>query len=87
MRYKMYSVKDELTGKFMSPMFTEETKDTKMSDSLAIREFRSHMNNIQLWKDNPNDYSLYIVGIFDDETGAEATVLEKVISGRSLING
>lgn len=84
MRYKMYSVKDEMTGKFMSPMFTE---DTDLSDSLATREFKSHMNNIQLWKDNANDYSLYLVGIFDDETGAESCALEKVISGRSLING
>lgn len=84
MRYKMYSVKDEMTGKFMSPMFTE---DTDLSDSLATREFKSHMNNIQLWKDNANDYSLYLVGIFDDETGAESCVIKKVISGRSLING
>ena len=83
MRYKMYSVKDEMTGKFMSPMFTEEGE---MSDSLATREFRSHMNTIQLWKNNPNDYSLYFVGIFDDETGAESVPLEKIISGRSLIN-
>ena len=53
MRYIMYSVKDEMTGKFMSPMFTE---DTDLSDSLATREFKSHINNIQLWKDNPTDY-------------------------------
>lgn len=83
MRYKMYSVKDEMTGKFMSPMFTE---DNNLSESLAIREFKSNINNIQLWKDNPNDYSLYLVGIFDDEAGAESCALEKVISGRSLLN-
>lgn len=82
MRYLMYSVKDEMTGKFMSPMFTE---DNELSDSLAIREFGSNLNNIRLWKDNANDYSLYKVGIFDDESGAESIALEKVASGRSVL--
>lgn len=82
MRYVMYSVKDEMTGKFMSPMFTEENE---LSDSLAIREFSSNLNNIRLWKDNANDYSLYKVGIFNDESGAESTALEKVASGRSVL--
>lgn len=84
-RFRMYSVKDELTGKFMNPMYVEETEDKEMADKLAERQFRSHMNEIKLWKDNPNDYSLYLVGIFDDETGAEATAINKIIGGRSVI--
>lgn len=84
MKYLMYSVKDELTGKFMNPMFVEEEEHAQV---LAIRQFTSNVNNIQLWKDNPNDYSLYLVGKFDDESGAEATAIEKIISGRSVING
>lgn len=83
MIYVMYSVKDELTQKFMNPMFVE---NEEYSESMAIRQFKSNMNNIKLWKDNPNDYSLYRVGIFNDETGAEACVIEKVISGRSVID-
>ena len=82
-RYKMYSVKDELTGKFMNPLFVEEGE---MSDHLAIRQFTSQVNSIQLWKDNPNDYSLYNVGVFDDESGAEAVPITKIASGRSVIN-
>lgn len=83
MKYVMYSVKDELTGKFMNPMFVE---DEDHADQLAIRQFKSNVNNIKLWKDNPNDYSLFKVGIFDDEEGAAASVIEKVISGRSVVD-
>lgn len=83
MEYKMYSVKDELTGKFMSPMFTE---DLETSDKEAIRQFKSNVNNIKLWKDNPNDYSLWLVGRFDDKSGAEAVAAEKIIDGRSVVD-
>lgn len=82
-RYKMYSVKDELTQKYMNPLFIEESE---IADQLAERQFKSQVNNIQLWKDNPNDYSLYCVGVFDDENGAEASALIKICSGRSVLN-
>lgn len=84
MEFKMYAVKDELTGKFMQPMFIENTEE---SAKLAIRQFASNVNNIKLWKDNPNDFSLYLVGVFDDELGAKSSYLEKVVSGRSVIDG
>lgn len=83
MKFNMYSVKDEMTQKFMNPMFIEADD---AADNLAIRQFKSNVNSIQLWKDNPNDYSLYHVGIFNDEAGAAATVLRKVCSGRSVLN-
>ena len=73
-----------MTGKFMSPMFTEENE---LAESLATRQFKTQVNTIELWKNNPSDYSLYKVGVFDDENGAESTVLEKVIGGRSVLNG
>lgn len=83
MQYLMYSVKDELTGKFMNPMFIERTD---IAENEAIRQFRSNVNNIKLWKDNPNDFSLYLVGLFDDNSGASAMAISKVISGRSVVN-
>lgn len=83
MKFAMYSVKDELNNKFMSPMFVE---DGNYAEANAIRQFKSNVNNIQLWKDNADDFALYLVGKFDDETGAEATPLTKVITGRSVIN-
>lgn len=83
MDYIMYSVKDELTGKFMNPMFIEEGEH---ADSLAIRQFKSNINNIKLWRDNPNDFSLWKVGAFNDEEGAALSTIEKIISGRSVID-
>lgn len=83
MEFVMYSIKDELTGKFMNPMFIERNDYTEQQ---AIRQFRSSVNSIKLWKDNPNDYALYMVGMFDDETGASATAITKIISGRSVLN-
>lgn len=86
MKFRMYSVKDELTGKFMQPMYVDETEDIALCDQLAIRQFKTQVNNIQLWKDNSNDYSLFFVGRFDDEGGAEAVALEKITSGRSVLD-
>lgn len=83
MLFNMYAVKDEMTGKFMNPMFIESEES---ADRLAIRQFKSNLNNIQLWKDNPNDYSLWLVGAFDDENGATATPLNKIVSGRSVLD-
>lgn len=83
MLFNMYAVKDEMTGKFMNPMFIESDET---ADKIATRQFKSNLNNIQLWKDNANDYSLYFVGTFDDELGAASTPLNKVVSGRSVLD-
>lgn len=83
MRFAMYAVKDEMTQKFMNPMFVEENN---LADNLAIRDFKTNVNRIELWKQNSNDYSLYKVGIFDDENGAESCVVTKIASGRSVVN-
>lgn len=83
MLFNMYAVKDEMTQKFMNPTFIEADD---LADNLATRQFRSNVNNIQLWKDNPNDFSLYKVGQFDDMEGACVCVVEKICSGRSVLN-
>lgn len=83
MIYNMYAVKDELNNKFMNPMFVEAGD---YAEPNAIRQFKSNVNNIQLWKDNADDFSLYFVGQFDDEVGANAVMVTKVVSGRSVLN-
>lgn len=83
MKFNMYAVKDEMTGKYMQPMFIEQD-DT--ADNLATRQFKSNLNNIPLWKDNANDFSLYLVGFFDDESGAKACPITKVVAGRSVLD-
>lgn len=72
-----------MTNKFMTPLFVEESEN---ADRIATRQFQSNLNDIPLWKNNPNDFSLYKVGIFNDEEGAAATVIEKIISGRSVLD-
>lgn len=83
MIFNMYAVKDAMTGKFLNPMFVEKNE---IADKDATRAFKSNLNNIKLWKDNPNDFDLYRVGSFDDEAGAAATTIELVASGRSVVD-
>lgn len=75
----MYAVKDELTGKFLNPMFVEE-------DNVALRQFKTSVNRIELWHDNAADYGLYKLGSFDDETGKLEGGIEKLANGRSVVN-
>lgn len=61
----IYAIKDELTSKFMQPFFLKG----KTHKEEAERLFRSQGTNITLWKDNPNDYTLYEIGKFDENSG------------------
>lgn len=61
----IYAIKDELTGRFMQPFFLKG----KTHKQEAERLFKSQGNNIALWKENPKDFGLYWIGMFDEETG------------------
>lgn len=60
--YHMYSVKDELTGRFLNPIFME-------TDPEAIRWFKYVLNTTDMWKSNAAMYSLYKLGDFNDMQG------------------
>ncbi len=77
MKINYYAVKDELANRFLAPTLIK-------SDELALRQFRSQINNIELWKDNPSDFSLYRLGEWDDETGILVSSIEKLAGGRSV---
>lgn len=79
MTYEMYSVKDELTNRFNAPIMM-------LNDDEAKRAFKSQVNNIQIWKDNPSDFSLYKVGTFCEETGEIIYKPEKLAGGRSVLD-
>lgn len=79
MTYGLFSVKDELTSHFLAPVMM-------MNEDEAKRQFKSQVNNIQLWKDNPSDFSLYKLGSFDEDTGEILYKPEKIIGGRSVLN-
>jgi len=75
----LYAVKDELSQNFLTPAHFNSEEEAK-------RQFKSQINNIPLWKDNPSDFSLYKVGTWDTETGIIESALEKIINGRSVLN-
>lgn len=72
-----YAVKDELANRFLAPTLMN-------NDELAKRQFKSQINNIELWADNPADFSLYRLGTYDDETGVMTSSIEKLVGGRSV---
>lgn len=75
----MYAVKDELSGEFMIPTIIK-------NDDMAKRQFKTQINTIELWRENPSDYSLFKLGTYNDETGIIESHLEKIVGGRSVLN-
>lgn len=74
---KFFAVKDELANRFLAPTLMN-------SEAEAKRQFKSQINNIQMWKDNPSDFSLFALGEFNDETGELISKVEKLAGGRSV---
>lgn len=75
--FNIVAVKDELTQTFLQPTFGENL------DAL-IRIFKTQINTLPIWKDNPTDFSLYLLGHFDHNTGIIVPELKKIISGHSV---
>lgn len=77
--FTVYAVKDELTGKFLQPVFME-------SDPEAIRWFKYVLNKTEMWAQNAAMYSLYKLGYFNDETGfGDYPVVEMVQGGLGVL--
>ena len=74
-----YSVKDELSNRFLAPVLM-------MSEDEAKRQFKSQINHIEIWKDNPSDFSLYCLGSFNEETGQLIGSPTKIVGGRSVLD-
>lgn len=78
MKREFYAVKDELAGVFMMPnLFNSKAE--------AERQFKTTMNNVDLWRDNAADYSLYKIGEYDDATGELTSTIEKIGTGHSYL--
>lgn len=73
----IYAVKDALQGRFMSPGFFD-------NEELAVRQFRSNINNIPLWKENAADFQLYKLANFNDETGEYEKDLTMIVNGKGV---
>lgn len=60
--YLMVAVKDKVAGKFMQPNFTENQETAK-------RIFAHQLKNIDLWRENAEQFELYDLGLFCVDTG------------------
>lgn len=78
MKYNFYAVKDTLTNIYRQPTLM-------MSDEEATRQFKSNVNNIPLWKDNPSDFELWNLGEFDETTGEIWYKPNKITNGRAVL--
>ena len=61
MIFKLFSIKDELTGYAPVVPF--------LSNEEAKRYFKTHLEQTPLMISNPTDYSLWYIGTFDSESG------------------
>lgn len=76
--FKVVAVKDELTNNFLQPTFIESIEESE-------RLFAYQINTIGLWKENPEDYSLYHIGSYDQETGSIIGINPvKIVGGRAV---
>lgn len=60
--FLIVAVKDKVAGKFMTPMFTENQETAK-------RIFTYQIGKIDIWKENPEQFELYDLGLFCATTG------------------
>lgn len=78
--HKVYAVKDELTTKFLQPVFME-------NDEVATRWFKYIINNTDMWKYNAAMYTLYRLGIFNDIEGlSDYNTPELIAGGVSMLD-
>ena len=78
MKLGFYAIKDELAGHFMAPTLF-------MSKAIAEREFRNSLKEIPVWRNNPQDYSLYKLGEYNEETGEIKPKIEMIGGGRAYV--
>lgn len=77
MTMEVYAVKDALQNRFLTPGFFE-------NEEIAVRQFRSNVNNIPLWKENAADFQLYKLADYNDETGEYTKDQHMVVNGKGV---
>lgn len=77
------SIRDELTGNFFQPTFFKG----KHWKEEAQRVFEYNINNIPIWKSNPSNFNMYLLGFFNEETGIlfSNNELNMLFTGTSLV--
>lgn len=60
--YIIVAVKDKVANKFMTPTFTENAETAK-------RLFAMQISKIEMWRENPEQFELYDLGLFCVDSG------------------
>lgn len=77
MKAVVYSVRDNVSGKFGTPMFG-------VSDELFIRDFSYNLNRSEtVMKEYPKDFDIYKIAVWDEDT-AVFTTCEPLLVARVL---
>lgn len=77
MKAVVYSVRDNVSGKFGTPMFG-------VSDELFIRDFSYNLNRSEtVMKEYPKDFDIYKIAVWDEDT-AVFTTCESLLVARVL---
>lgn len=64
-KFNVYAVFDIKVEKFMLPWYAQ-------NNASAIRVFKDNVNGDSPFNKHPEDYDLYLLGTFDEDTGAIA---------------
>ena len=72
----VYAVKDTLTDEFMQPAF--------LKDESAKRWFNEVINVTNIIKNNPTDYEMYKLAIYNTETGMFENDFQKVCTAAQV---
>lgn len=77
-KFGIYAVKDELTGRYLQPIFVRSFKEVE-------RWFKMVFQDNKMWMDNPSHYNLYHLANFEDTNGiVERWDPKMCISGTSI---
>lgn len=78
MKIKLFSVFDQKALAFMPPFFAVRTEQ-------AMRSFTECANDAQhAFSRSPQDYTLYELGVFDDETALITNLPQPLCLGRAV---
>lgn len=78
---RVYSIKDEKSLSFNTPFFC-------VSDGVAVRQFTDLVNDEKsLVYKHPEDFSLWLVGVFDDQKGIfEPTERKHLLDASTIVH-
>ena len=62
MKFILVSVKDKITGEFMNPIPCHNDEDAK-------RLFSIQIDRNEIWRKNPEQFEMYILGELDTKSG------------------